>query len=216
MSKHATQAKTARTMSTRTKVLASTALLAAAAGAAGLGTFGSFTSTTSASEAVTSGTVVVGLGATGTADNRLSVAANGVVPGDTITRAVKLSNTGNQNFGGVTLTTTAGTSSKLDVDATNGLQLQIDKCSTAWSEAGNGTTTPYTYSCSGTTTNVLASRAIIGSNLTLNNLASLTAGNSDNLLVTITLPTSADNTFQGLTSTINFAFTATQRAAANR
>lgn len=207
-------AKTARrTMSTRAKLLASTALVAAAAGAAGLGTFGSFTSTTSASEAVTAGTVTIGLGASGV-DNRLSVAATGVVPGDTISRVVKLNNTGNQNLSGVTLTTTATPSSLLDTDATNGLQLTVTKCSTAWTEAG--TAPAYTYTCSGTTSSVLASRQVIGANQTLSNLASLTAGSSDNLLVQLALPTTADNTFQGLSSTVQFSFTATQRTGTNR
>src|SRR5581483_6991679 len=96
-----------RLTTTRGKLIASTALLAAAAGAAGLGTFGSFTSTTSATESVSSGNVTIALGASGTAANRLSVAATGVVPGDTIQRGVTLSNTGDTALSAVTLTTTA-------------------------------------------------------------------------------------------------------------
>ena len=107
----------ARILSTRAKLLASAALLAAAAGAAGLGTFGSFTSTTSASESVSSGTVAIALGTAGTAANRLTVAATGVVPGDTIQRAVTLSNSGDQALSAITLTTTATTTSLLDTDA---------------------------------------------------------------------------------------------------
>jgi hypothetical protein len=201
-------------LSTRAKLLASAALLAAAAGAAGLGTFGSFTSTTSASESVSSGTVQIGVGTAGTAANRLTVAATGIVPGDTIQRAVTLSNSGDQNLAAVTLTTNATTSSVLDTDATNGLQVKIEKCSTAWTEAG--TSPAYTYSCSGTKTTVLASQQIIGSNLALSGLSALTAGSSDNLVVTVTLPTSADNTFQGKSSVVNFAFTGTQRTATNK
>ena len=202
-----------RAMSTRTKVLASAALLAAAAGAAGLGTFGSFTSTTSASEAVSSGNVTIALGASGAA-NRLSVAATGIVPGDTIQRAVTLSNTGDQNLSGVTLTTTATTSSVLDTDAANGLQVKIEKCSTAWAESG--TAPAYTYNCTGTKTTVLASQPIIGSNVAMTGLSALTAGSTDNLVVTVNLPTSADNTFQGKSSTVNFAFTGTQRNGTNK
>ena len=196
------------------KLLATATLLGAAASVAGLGTYGAFTSTTSASTTVTSGTVVIGLGTTGTAANRLTVAATGVAPGDTIQRAVTLSNTGNQNLAGATLTTTATTSSKLDTDATNGLQLAVDSCSVPWTEAG--TAPAYTYTCSGTTATVLATRAVIGANLTLNNLSSVTAGHSDNLRVTLTLPTTADNTFQGITSTVNFSFTGTQRSGTNQ
>jgi spore coat-associated protein N len=201
----------ARVLSTKTKLLASAALLAAAAGAAGLGTFGSFTSTTSASEAVSAGTVTIGVGTAGTTDNRLTVAASGIVPGDTIQRAVKLSNSGSQALSAVSLTTTATLSSALDTDTANGLQLSIDKCSTAWTESG--TAPAYTYTCGGTVSTVLASVPVIGANLALNNLASLTAGTSDNLRVTLTFPSAAGNALQGANSTIAFAFTGTQRTA---
>lgn len=199
--------------STGGKVLASTVVLGAAATIAGLGTFGSFTSTTSANESASTGTVVIGLAADGT-DNRLSVAATGLVPGDTVQRVVKLNNTGSQNLAGVTLTTAATTSSLLDTDATNGLQLKLESCSTAWTEAG--TTPAYTYACSGTTRTVLASRAVIGSAMALANLSSLTAGTSDNLKVTLTFPSAADNTFQNKSSVIGFTFDALQRTTTDR
>lgn len=204
--------------STSGKVLASVALLGVAASVAGLGTYGSFTSTTSASETVTAGSVKIELGATGTAANRLTVPAVGVIPGDTIQRAATLSNTGNQNFGGVTLSTTAAApASKLTTDGINGLQVAVDACSVPWTEAG--TAPAYTYTCAGTITSVLPTRPIIGTDVVLSNLASITNPNSskaDNLRITATLPTAADNTFQGLTSTVDFAFTATQRAATSR
>jgi hypothetical protein len=200
--------------STTGKVLASTALVAAAASVAGLGTYGAFTSTTSASETVASGTVNVALGATGTAANRLSVAASGLVAGDTVQRAVTLSNTGNQNLSAITLTTAATPTSKLDTDAVNGLQLTVDACSVPWTEAG--TSPAFTYTCSGTVTSVLAPRAVVGANMALAGLNSVTSAAADNLRVTVTLPAAADNTFQGLSSTVNFSFTGTQRTATNK
>ena len=201
--------------STTGKVIASLALVGTAAGVAGLGTYGAFTSSTSAGAAVGSGTVNIALGATG-ATNRLSVAAAGLVPGDTIQRAVTLSNAaGNQNLSAITLTTAATTTStKLDADATNGLQVVVDRCSTGWVEAG--TTPAYTYTCSGTTSTVLASHAVIGANMALSNLSSLAAGNTDSLRVTMTLPATADNTFQILSSTVGFTFTGTQRTATDQ
>ncbi|MEO7260221.1 MAG: TasA family protein [Jatrophihabitantaceae bacterium] len=199
----------------RSKVLVSAALLGTAAAAAGLGTFGSFTSATSASASVSSGTVSIALGAPGTAANRFSVAASGLVPGDTVQRAVTLTNAaGNQALSSISLTTTATTTSKLDSDAILGLQLKIDSCSTPWTETG--TAPAYVYSCSGTTKSVLASRAVIGSNMALANLAALAANNVDNLVVTMNFPAAADNTFQNQASVLNFAFTGTQRAAANQ
>jgi spore coat-associated protein N len=62
---------------------------------------------------------------------------------------------------------------------------------------------------------VVSSRAIIGSGLTFGNVL-LTAGSTNNLRVTLTLPSTAGNTLQGLTSVISYAFTGTQRAATNK
>jgi len=194
--------------------LGSVAALGASASIAGLGTFGTFTSTTSAALPLTSGTVTVALGTAGTAANRLTVSASGLVPGDTVQRAFQLSNTGNQNLASITLTTTASPSSLLDTDTTNGLQVVLQACSVPWTEAG--VAPAYTYTCGGATSTVLASRPVIGSALALSNLTTTTAGNTDNLLATLTFPSAAGNTLQGLSSTITFAFTGTQRAATNK
>ncbi|MHA7197780.1 TasA family protein [Arthrobacter alkaliphilus] len=196
------------------KVIASLALVGTAAGVAGLGTYGAFTSSTSASNTVASGIVNIALGATGTT-NRLSVAASGLVPGDTVQRVATLTNaTGNQNLSAITLTTTAAPTSLLDTNTTMGLQVTVDACSVPWTEAG--TAPAYTYTCSGTTTSVLASRPVIGANTALANLTSVTAGHTDNLRVTLTLPATADNTLQNQTSTIAFNFTGNQRTATNQ
>lgn len=197
------------------KVVASLALVGTAAGVAGLGTYGAFTSSTSASTDVASGTVAISLGASGAA-NRLSVAATGLVPGDTVQRAVTLTNaTGNQSVSAITLTTLALPSSKLDTDPALGLQLAIDKCSVPWTEAG--TAPAYTYTCSGgTVTQVLASRAVIGADLALAGLSSTAAGNTDNLRVTLSLPGAADNSFQAKSSSIDLSFTGTQRSGASK
>ena len=195
--------------STSSKVLASAALLAAAAGVAGMGTYGGFTASTSASATVKAGTVSFDVGAAGGAANRLTVAASGAIPGDTVQRAVTLTNTGDQNLTAVTLTTAAAPSSKLDTDAANGLQMQVDACSTAWTEAGASPS--FTYTCPGITTTVLSSRAVVGTKMPLAGLTSVTPAKTDFLRVTLTVPTGADNTFQGLTSTIGFAFDAVQR-----
>jgi len=199
--------------STSSKVLASAALLAAAAGVAGMGTYGGFTTTTSASADVKAGTVKFEVGAAG-ANNRLSVAASGAVPGDTIQRAVTLTNSGDQNLASITLTTAASPSSKLDTDPVSGLQMQVDACSVPWTEAG--TSPSFTYTCSGVTTAVLGTRAVVGTKMPLTNLASVTATKSDFLRVLLTVPGTADNTFQGLNSTLSFSFDAVQRSAASK
>jgi predicted ribosomally synthesized peptide with SipW-like signal peptide len=194
------------------KLLASLAVLGAAASIAGLGTFATFTSSTSASHTVSSGTVTIALGATGAATNRLTVGASAIAPGDTIQRSVDLIDSGSIDLASITLTTNATTSSLLDTDTTNGLQMVIDKCSVAWTESGP----PYTYTCGGTTTSVLATRPVVGSTLALSNLSSLTAGATDHLRVTLTLPSGAGNTLQNQSSTISYTFTGTQRTAASK
>jgi hypothetical protein len=193
-----------------TKVLATLALVGAAASIAGLGTYATFTSSTPAeAEAITSGTMQIALGTDGTTANRLDIPASDIAPGDTIERAVDLSNGASTiDLSAVTLTTTASPSSALDTDAANGLQMTVDKCSVPWTESGP----PYTYTCSGSPSTVLASQPVIGSGLALANLSALTAGQTDHLRVTLSLPTTADNSMQGLASTINFVFTGQQRA----
>jgi spore coat-associated protein N len=198
----------------RRKLLVSLAVISAAAGVAGLGTFATFTSSTSASQSVSSGTVTIALGATGASTNRLTVGASNIAPGDTIQRSVDLIDSGSIDLASITLTTNATTSSLLDTDATNGLQMVIDRCSNAWTEGG--TAPAYTYTCSGSTSTVLASRAIVGTNLALSNLTALTNGVTDHLRVTLTFPSAAPNSFQNQSSTIQYTFTGTQRAGTNK
>jgi spore coat-associated protein N len=188
------------------KLLLSIAVLGSAASIAGLGTFATFTSSTSASHTIASGTLSL------TAPvSRLGTGASPIAAGDTMQRAIDLSYSGTISFGSATLTTSATSSSLLDTDTTNGLQIAIDKCSQAWTESGP----PYTYTCGGSTSSVLASRALIGSAIALSNLM-LTAGSTDHLRVTVTLPSSADNTLQNKSSTIDYTFNGVQRAGTNQ
>jgi len=192
------------------KLLLTLGALGVAGALAGMGTFATFTATTSASQSVSSGTVVIALGSTGAATNRLTVNAAGVVPGDTIQRSFDLSNTGSQDLASIALTTSASPSSLLDTDATNGLQMVIDRCSVAWTESGSSPA--FTYSCSGSTTTIVTSRAVIQSSLSLAGLSALTAAGTDHLRLTLTFPGTAGNTFQGLSSTLTYSFLGTQRA----
>jgi predicted ribosomally synthesized peptide with SipW-like signal peptide len=181
-------------------------VLGAAASIAGLGTFATFTSSTSATNTIASGTLSL------TAPfNRLGTGAGPIAAGDTMQRAIDLSYSGSISFGSATLTTNATTSSSLDTDATNGLQIAIDRCSQAWTESGP----PYTYTCGGSTSTVLASHGLIGSSLPLSGLT-LTAGSTDHLRVTVTFPSSAGNTLQNQSSTISYTFAGIQRAATDQ
>ncbi len=212
MARH-TRGTASRGTASRGKVLLTLAVLAAAATAVGAGTYASFTASTTAGPlSVTSGTQALSVPGAG-ATNRMTVNATGIVPGDVMQRVVNLQNTGNQNLASITLTTNASTSSLLDTDTTNGLQLVVDKCSVAWTEAGSAPA--YTYTCGGSTSSVLATTPVIGSAMALTNLSATTAGSTDNLRVRLTFPAGAGNTLQGLSSTINFTFNGAQRAAGN-
>ena len=184
------------------KIVASSAVLGAAAAIAGLGTFATFTSSTSASNTIASGTLTL------TAPfSRLGTGAWPDRHPATRCSANRPQLRGSIAFSAVTLTTSASPSSLLDTDSTNGLQLAIDKCSVAWTESAP----PYTYTCSGTTSSVLASNPLVGSNVALSNLT-LTAGGTDHLRATITFPATAGNTLQNQSSTLTYAFVGAQRA----
>jgi hypothetical protein len=196
------------------RILLTFALVALLVGLGGLGARASFTGSSSVSHSIASGTVTIALGATGASTNRLNVNATAIAPGDTMQRSVDVSNTGTIDLSAVTLTTTATVSSALDTDAANGLQMTIDRCSQAWTESG--ASPAYTYTCGGSTSSVLASRAIIGSGLSLSNMSSLSPGSTDHLRVTLSFPSAAGNSFQGLSSTISYSFTGTQRAGTDK
>ncbi len=196
------------------KLLLSFGVLLLAVAIVGVGAFASFTSSTTATQAVSAGSVTIALGVSGASTNRLSVAAAGLVPGDTVQRSVDLVNSGSANLASVSLTTTASPTSLLDTDATNGLQMTIARCSVPWTEAGSSPA--FTYTCSGTTSVVLASRAVIGADLALANINATTAGATSHLRVTLTLPTTATNAFQSLTSTISYTFTGLQRVGTDQ
>jgi predicted ribosomally synthesized peptide with SipW-like signal peptide len=213
-----------RPTSVTEKILLSLAALGVAGAIAGLGTFATFTSTTSGSETVTAGKVEIALGASGAA-NRLSLSATDVVPGDTIHRAVDLISTSTDALKTVKLTTTANPSSVLDTNTTDGLQMYIRNCSVPWTETG--ASPAYSYSCSGTTSAVLASAAspvdiitTTAGGVSLSNLTATTSAGTvtDHLVITVLLPqanTSA-NLATAPTSTIQYSFTGTQRDATNR
>ena len=196
--------------STARKIVGSLGVIGAAAAVAGMGTFGSFTdSSTPVATTIQSGTLNIDVTQQGFA---VPVTTAGFVPGDSLTRAVNLVNSGNVALGSVTLNTTVSAPSILTTDTTNGLQLAVKSCSVPWTQAG--TATAATYACSGTE-RVLGSGPAV-SNITLNNPASLAAGATDYLTFAVSLPTTADNTFQGKSAALSLVFTGTQRTGTAR
>jgi Camelysin metallo-endopeptidase len=202
----ATRTRTAR------KVLGSLGVLGAAAAVAGMGTFGTFTDSTAPLNAsVSSGTLDINLAA-GDTGGTLAVSATNVVPGDSIARSVTLTNDGTTALSSIALSSTASTTNLLSTDATNGLQLAVDSCSVAWTKAANASV----YTCSGTKKSVLAASPAVQSSTPLSGLNSMAAKTTDYLVVTVSLPTTAGNTFQNLSNTLSVSFTGSQATGTNR
>ena len=198
------------TSSTARKVVGSLGVLGTAAAVAGLGTFGGFTdSTTPVATTIQSGTLSIDLSQQGAA---VPVSTTGFLPGDSITRAVNLVNDGNSPLGSVTLNSVATASSILTTDIANGLQLTVKKCSVAWTQGG--TAQAPTYTCAGTETVVGSGPAV--NNMAINGAAALNAGGTDHLTFSVSLPATADNTFQGKSASLSLTFTGTQRTGLAR
>lgn len=195
------------------KILLTLGLVALTASLVGLAAFATFTSTTNVDQTPASGTVsFVDVSPNG-AGQRLSVGASDIAAGDTMQRAVTLTNNGTINMVGTTviMTVTAPASSTLDTPASaDTLKVTVDKCTQAWTESGP----PYTYTCGGTLTNVVASANAVAAH-SIGTLT-LTAGTSNYLRVTLTLPSTAPNAMQAKSSTLNYSFAGTQRAATNK
>ena len=202
--KNLTESPTAR------KVVGSLGVLGAAAAVAGMGTFGTFTDSTSpVNTTISSGTLSIDVSQQG---YTVPATTTGFVPGDSLTRAVNLINDGSSALGSVSLSTNVAVPSVLTTDVSNGLQLAVKSCSVAWTQGG--TASAPTYACSGTE-RLLASGPAV-SNVALNGVNSLNAGGTDYLTFSISLPTSADNTFQGKSATLGLTFTGTQRTGTAR
>lgn len=194
----------------RSQALLALASLALGAALAGSGVMATWTAATSAGNTLAAGTVLIALGNTGASTNRLTVNASGLVPGDTVQRSFDITNTGSQDLASVALTTAPSPSSLLDSDTTHGLQMVIDRCSVAWTESGSSPA--FTYSCGGSTTTIVTSRPVIQSGLPMSGLGALTAGGTDHLRLTLTFPSTAGSSFQGLSSSMTYSFLGTQRA----
>ncbi|MBB3082830.1 TasA family protein [Geodermatophilus sabuli] len=201
----------ARTATTARKVVGSLGVIGAAAAVAGLGTFGAFTdSTTPITTQVQSGKVDINL----SESTALTAIAAGLVPGDTVTRAVTLRNDGDAALSSVNLNVTAPVSSVLTTDRVNGLQLVLRSCSVPWTQGGS--TEAPTFTCgNGSERAITPSGAAVGTFL-VNAPNSLNPAGTDHLVYTITLPNSADNTFQGKTATLKLEFSAVQRTSTAR
>ena len=190
----------------RRKLLLSAAAVGASAVVAVTGTMASFSTSVSRGHTVATGVPDLLLGATGGVGNRLDVDTTGLSPGDSFAKAFDITNAGSTDFTSYSMTTSFATSSLLDTDAADGLQVRLERCSDPWVESG--TLPAFSYACPGTRTTVVAFRPIAMSAVPLAGMASAVPGATDHMLLTEMLPTTAGNAFQNLSTAVVFTFDA--------
>lgn len=127
-----------------------------------------------------------------------------LVPGDTAEVAADLMTDGARPWRPVRLTITATTTSLLDQDHRDGLQLAIRRCATPWAVVSAGPRP--TYDCPAGSVPVLAPRPLVGRGMTLSGLDGDDTSGTRHLLFSFALPESAGNEFQGLSSTVEYLF----------
>ncbi|WP_116451177.1 hypothetical protein [Blastococcus litoris] len=193
---------------TAAKVVASLGIVGASVAIAGLGTFGSFTETTAPVETnVETGTVSIRLSPAASYAS-VPFTAGGLMPGDSTSTPFDLVNDGDVAWDSVTFTSWATSSSLLDTDQVNGLQLTLESCPTSWTVVGSG------YACGGAVQEFYSGPIIMDDALA--GAASLQPGQVDHLLATIDFPTTAGEAHENKVSQLAFAFTAVQRDGAAR
>jgi hypothetical protein len=185
------------------KVVGSIAVLGTAAAVAGLGTFGGFTDSTSAVQAeADTGVLSIDVSLAGTT-TPVPYTSVGLMPGDSGGMPIDLRNDGTVDLSSVVFQSRATSSSLLDTDQVNGLQLKLESCATLWVQSG------WNYSCAGGATQLYAGPIV--ANQALPGARSLQAGAIDHLLATVSFPTTGGNAMQNQVSTLEMVFTGMQR-----
>ncbi len=142
-------------------------------------------------------------------------AISAMAPGDTVNRYIDLTNGGTLDGATPTLQLSDTPTTTLVSNSTAGLQITISNCTVAWTNTGT---------CSGTTTVVLASTPAtnLKASATSLTLPSTLAGSVSRLKISINLPAGTENvlngvlpvgTIQGLSTSLTWSFTITERAA---
>ena len=169
---------------------------------------------TSAPQAVTSQTLKLIQGPAG-ATAGFTTNISDMAPDDVVYRYIDLKNDGTMSGTALVLGLADSSVSTLTSNPTIGLQVQIDECSVAWSA---------TWTCTGTTTSVLAATSANALKLADKPLTvtALAAGATSKLRFKLSIPTSSEvttngtlpaTTVQGQTSNITWTFTEEQRVA---
>jgi hypothetical protein len=180
--------------------------------------YATFTATMTVDQgAITAGHMEIAPGAV----NTLTVGASGLAPGDTMERALDLDVDASTTSGIMTalrVAISADVSSALNTDATHGLKVWIGVCDDPWDE---DTPNPTTYTCNGNEDDALGTEAsptaisTLGSATTLNNVDA-SPGASNHLMIKLFFPSTANDTFQDLSSELDFNFSGLQRAGTDK
>ncbi len=172
-----------------------------------------FGGTSSVTHDVNSGTLTLALGATGSVTNRMNIPSVDIAPGDTMQRTLTITAGGTVSMSDIALTLTAPTSSLLDTNAVSGLQILIERCTVQWTEAGP----PYTYTCSGATSTMLASTSVSALKaLGATSLSNDVLSGANYVRITLSFPSGANDTYQNLTTQLSFSWAGAQRAGTDK
>jgi hypothetical protein len=195
-----------RTASARkhlTKIAATVALVAGAATVAGVGTFGAYTDTTTGETAVSSGKVSVLMNGS---EAGIKATAAKMVPGDKVVFPITVTRGADSTeLGDLTLTTTITDNNAL----TSALRVSVDTCTQPWTA---------TMTCPGSATNLLTDGTISAMTSVggwAQPIGWITQLNNDSpvyVRATLSLPATAPSTTAGLSTTITWNLTGTQRA----
>ena len=191
------------------KIVGALSAVGAAVAVAGMGTFGNFTDSTSpVGTLVDTGVLSIDVSQPGGA--AVPFSGGMMLAGDSRSAVIDLVNDGTTALSAVTIKSWATSSSILDQDTVNGLQLTVESCSVAWDTAGASPT------CAGTVRSYFT-QPIIVSNYPLNLSAATAAGATDHLKLTAALPSSASgDAFEGASSDLKIQFTGIQRSGGVR
>jgi hypothetical protein len=130
-----------------------------------------------------------------------SLSISGLSPGSSTDELLNLLN-GGSSIATIAATVTTSSSTLLDTDATNGLQVEIDRCSTQWQQTVTGASAV----CNASSSVIFTSTPLASANgasptLISSGLSALSSGGVDHLRIRFSLPASAPSGYSGLTST---------------
>jgi hypothetical protein len=227
------------------KLAATAGVVAVGVGAVSGGVFANFTDSQAGGPTpITSGIVHIPLSLPSGDHGALTVGnINPLAEGDSMARVVDLTNNTTVGAAGTTglaslklQSSPSGTNAASDIvtDVTNGLQVQVQSCTTAPTESG-ATSGPWTYTCSAGFVTAVASEPLATLDSTPSTLTAPVEGSSIYYVVTLSLPTTLSDSYSfnaGACSTggvagsteqfmncslsVTYNFTATQRAGTSQ